>query len=63
MYDDLRDELREVLDQRNGEIEALANELGTEEELQAFIVAIDAKLQALINDLEREREILSYLEE
>ncbi|MDP2982375.1 MAG: hypothetical protein Q8O92_03485 [Candidatus Latescibacter sp.] len=63
MYDDLRDELREVLDQRNGEIEALANELGTEEELQAFIVAIDAKLQALIDDLEREREILSYREE
>jgi hypothetical protein len=63
MYEDLLDELREVLDQRNGEIEAMANELESEEEFQAFIAAMDAKLQILINDLEQEREILSYQEE
>jgi hypothetical protein len=63
LYEDLLDELREVLDQRNAEIEALANELETEEALQSLIATIDAKLQALVNDLEHEREIMSYQED
>ena len=63
MYDDLLDELREVLDQRNNDIEVMANELVTEEEIQAFIAHVDAKLQTLINELEKERETLSFLEE
>jgi hypothetical protein len=63
MFDDLLDELRDLLDQRNSEIEAIANEMVNEEELQAFIAHVDSKLQALTDELERERETLSFMEE
>lgn len=63
MFDDLLDELRDLLDQRNSEIEAIANVMVNEEELQAFIAQVDSKLQALIDELEKERETMSFMEE
>jgi hypothetical protein len=63
MYDDLLDELRDMLDQRNSEIEAIANEMTSEEELQSYIAQVDSKLQALVDELERERETMSFMEE
>jgi hypothetical protein len=63
MYDELMDELREILEERSADIEALANEIDTEDELQSFVARVDTKLQSVVNDLEREREAMSYLEE
>ena len=63
MFDDLLDELRDMLDQRNSEIEAIANEMVNEEELQAFITQVDSKFQALMDELEKERETMLFMEE
>ncbi len=63
MYDELMDELREILEQRSADIEALANEVETEDELQAFVARVDTMLQSVVTELEREREAMSYLEE
>ncbi|MHB9028700.1 MAG: hypothetical protein ACYC9O_08025 [Candidatus Latescibacterota bacterium] len=63
MYDELMDELREILEERSADIEALANEIDTEDELQSFVARVDTKLQSVVNDLEREREAMSYMEE
>ncbi len=63
MYDELLDELREILEERSADIEALANEIDSEDELQAFVARVDTKLQAVMNDLEREREAMSFMEE
>jgi hypothetical protein len=63
MYDELMDELREILEQRSADIEALANEVESEDELQAFVARVDTLLQSVVNELEREREAMSYMEE
>ncbi len=63
MYDELMDELREIIEERSADIEALANEIDSEDELQAFVARVDTKLQSVISDLEHEREALSFLEE
>ncbi|MFA6471620.1 MAG: hypothetical protein WCU00_06215 [Candidatus Latescibacterota bacterium] len=63
MFDDLLDELRDMLDQRNSEIEAIANEMVNEEELQAFIAQVDSKFQELMDELEKERETMLFVDE
>jgi arsenate reductase-like glutaredoxin family protein len=63
VFDDLLDELRDMLDQRNSEIEAIANEMVNEEELQAFIAQVDSKFQELMDELEKERETMLFVDE
>lgn len=63
MYDELMDELREILEQRNADIEVLANEVESEGELQAFVARVDTLLQSVLHELERERESMSFMEE
>ena len=54
MYDELMDELREVLEERGADIEALANDIDTVEELQNFVARVDIKLAAMVDIFEQE---------
>jgi hypothetical protein len=63
MYDDLMDELIEILEEHSADIEALANEIDKEEVLQSFVARVETKLKSVVNDLEQECESMFYLEE
>jgi hypothetical protein len=63
MFDELMDELRDVIEERSAIIYALANEIETADELQTFVALVETKLQTVVVELEHDREARFYRNE